>query len=84
MDEKITVRPVEIKDFSLTDASQILGSQDPTRLPQWQIHGDPLVVGSDIRVVMIKLDRIAPPTIVTPPTVGTVGPNGPFLIPHKK
>jgi hypothetical protein len=68
MSEQIAAKPVEIKDFSLKDASEILEKQDPRRLPQWQIQGEPLVVGpyDEIRIVMIKIDRVGEPTILVP------------------
>lgn len=74
-DGQIKVKPVEVRAFSLDEASDILEKQDPTKLPQWQIHGEPVVVADRIKIVMLKLDRIAPPTIVTPPA-------GPILVPR--
>ena len=66
MKEEIQVAPVEIASFTLEDATDILKRQNPGTVPQWQFHGGPLVVGNEIRQVMVKLDRVRPPDIITP------------------
>lgn len=75
MNQQIQLKPVEIKAFSLNDASRILESQDVTTLPIWQLHGEPLVVNGEIYQIMLKLDKIRPPTIVVPKPS-----NGPMLV----
>lgn len=64
--EQVPVVPVEIKAFSLEEATEILKTNDPTSLPQWQLHGSVLVVNNEIKQVMIKVDRYKEPTIVVP------------------
>jgi hypothetical protein len=66
--QQMPVRPVALKACTLEDATQILQNQDPTQLPQWQMHGAPVFAGNCIMQVMVQLDRIKPPTIVAPPS----------------
>jgi hypothetical protein len=74
--QHIQLKPVEIKAFTLEEASDLLNKQDVTTLPIWQLHGEPIVVSGEIKQVMLKLDKIQPPTIVVPkPNVG-----GPILV----
>jgi len=73
-EQQIAVVPVEIQALTMAEASELLKKNDPTQLPQWQMHGTPLVDGNgEIRQVMIKLDRYREPTIVVPRP-------GPFLV----
>ena len=51
---------------SIDKATEILKTNDPTSLPQWQLHGSVLVVNNEIKQVMIKVDRYKEPTIVVP------------------
>lgn len=66
-EQQVAVVPVEIKAFSLEEASEILKRNDPNSLPQWQLHGAAIVDNNGgIKQVMIKVDRYRPPTIVVP------------------
>jgi hypothetical protein len=73
--QKIMLHPVEVAAFSLNAASDILKRQSPTALPQWQFHGGPLVVGNEIKQVMVKVDQIKSPDILVPT-------GGPILMPR--
>ncbi len=64
--QQIPVVPVDIQVFSIEEVAEILKKQDPTQLPQWQFHGSPVVVNNMVRQVMMKVDRVKPPTIVVP------------------